>query len=103
LGFDGMRADGDEALLVSYHQHQWGVEGLDYFRLDCTTRVVLHFERAQERSHSYGPYERFSAVNGLAYGDDRVVSSLDSKKNEWLYYDTGYHWPVMIVTDVAHR
>jgi hypothetical protein len=103
LAYDGMRSDGDEALLASYHQHQWGVEGLDYFRLDCTTRVVVHFERARERSHPYGPYDRFSAVNGLAYGDDRVVSFLDIKINEWLYYDTGYHWPVMVVTDVAHR
>jgi hypothetical protein len=39
----------------------------------------------------HGPFERFSAVNGLGYEDDRVIALLDFKKNEWLYYDTGYH------------
>jgi hypothetical protein len=78
-------------LLAGYHKHQWGVDGLDFFRLDCTGRVVIHFERAQERSTADGRYERFPAVNGLAYGDDQVVIVLDPKKSEWLFYDTGYH------------
>jgi hypothetical protein len=99
LSFDGMRDNGGEVLLASYHKHQWGVEGLDYFRLDCTSRVLVHFERGGERSSQYGPYERFSAVNGLAYGDDRVITFLDVKKNEWLYYDTGRHWPHLVVTE----
>jgi hypothetical protein len=97
---DGMRADADDRLVASYHKHQWGVEGLDYFRLDCTSRVVIHFERKNERSSPYGPFERFSAVNGLAYGDDHVLTFLDFKEKEWLYYDTGYHWPNLVVTDV---
>jgi hypothetical protein len=88
-------------VIAAYHNHQWKVEGLDYFRADCTGRVVIQFERSQERSGVYGPYERFSAVNGLGYGDDQVIAFLDLKVNEWLYYDTGYHWPVMLVTDVA--
>jgi hypothetical protein len=92
---------GGETLLASYHNHQWGVAGLDYFRVDCTDKVILHFERSRERSKQYGPYERFSAVNGLAYGDDKVVAFLDIKINEWLYYDSGYHWPILVVTDVA--
>jgi hypothetical protein len=95
-----MRGDADDGLLALYRKHQWEVNGLDYFRLDCTAQVVLHFERSAERSSPYGPFERFSAVNGLAYGDDRVITFLDFKNNEWLYYDTGYHWPVMVVTDV---
>lgn len=96
-----MRSNGYSALSASYHRHQWGVDGLDYFRLDCTSRVLIHFERATERSNPYGPFERFSAVNGLTYGDDQVIAVLDFKKGEWLYYDTGYHWPVMAVTDAG--
>jgi len=101
LPCDGLRGDADEALLAGYHKHQWDVDGSDYFRLDCTSQVVLHFERAPDRSSRYGPYERFSAVNGLAYCDDQVVTILDLKKSEWLYYDTGYHWPVMVVSDLT--
>jgi hypothetical protein len=40
-------------------------------------------------------------VNGLAYGDDRVIAFMDYKVNEWLYYDSGYHWPVMVVRQIA--
>jgi hypothetical protein len=29
-----------------------------------------------------------------------VIAFLDLKVNEWLYYDAGYHWPVMVVTDL---
>jgi hypothetical protein len=101
LSFDGVRGDTAETVLASYHKHQWDVDGLDYFRLDCTARVVVHFERSRERSSQYGPFERFSAVNGLTYGDDHVLTFLDLKKNEWLYYDSGHHWPAMVITDVA--
>jgi hypothetical protein len=101
LGFDGMRGDVDESVLASYRNHQWHVDELDYFRLDCTSRVSVHFQRVRERSSRYGPFERFSAVNGLAYCDDRVIAFLDTKNNEWLYYDTGYHWPRMVVSDIV--
>jgi hypothetical protein len=100
LSSDGVRGDLSATLLASYVNHQWHVEGLDYFRLDCTSQVSVHFERSRENSHRYGPYERFSAVNGLAYGDDRVIAFLDSRIDEWLYYDSGYHWPMMVISDV---
>ena len=96
-----MRSEANGALRAPYRNHQWDVDGLSYFRLDCTARVTIHFERARERSSRYGPYARFSAVNGMSYGDDRVIAFLDHKVNEWRYYDTGYHWPVMVVTDAG--
>jgi len=95
-----MRGDASPTVLGSYRNHQWNVEELDYFRLDCTSQVNVHFERAREHSNRYGPFERFSAVNGLAYGDDRVIAFLDSRIDEWLYYDSGYHWPMMVIIDV---
>jgi hypothetical protein len=100
LNVEGIRADADSKLRVPYRNHQWHVDGLDYFRLDCTDKVMVHFERSREHSREYGPYERFSAVNGLAYGDDRVIAFLDPKINEWLYYDSGYHWPMLVITDL---
>ena len=96
-----MRSQAGGQVLAAYKEHQWHVQGLSYFRLDCTTPVSVHFVRAADKSRLYGPYKRFSAVNGLAYGDDHVIAFLDYKKNEWLYYDTGHHWPVMAVTDIG--
>jgi hypothetical protein len=98
-----MREESAGLLRAPYRNHQWEVDGVRYFRLDCTAAVTVCFERAGDRSTSYGPYARFSMVNGLAYGDDQVIAFMDYKKNEWLYYDTGYHWPQMIVTHVEAK
>lgn len=97
LTVEGLREQSTGPLRAPYRNHQWEVDGLSYFRLDCTAEVKVCFERSSDRSAPYGPYARFSMVNGLAYGDDRVIAFMDYKKNEWLYYDTGYHWPLMIV------
>ena len=98
LRFDvkGMTTD-SSGVVVPYRAHQWEVEKISYFRLDCTARVLVSFERGEKRSRTYGPFGRFSAVNGLAYADDGVIAVLDQKIGEWLYYDDGYHWPVMVV------
>lgn len=97
LTCEGMSEQSTGPLRAPYRNHQWEVDGLSYFRLDCTAEVNVWFARNGDRSASYGPYARFSMVNGLGYGDDRVIAFMDYKKNEWLYYDTGFHWPVMIV------
>jgi hypothetical protein len=68
LSFDGMRNDAGDELVATYHKHQWGVDGLDYFRLDCTSQVVIHFERSKERSSPYGPFEDSLRSTGLPMG-----------------------------------
>ena len=98
LNIEGMRSALGGVVVAPYREHQWCVDEEKYFRLDCTAKVHVHFTRAAESSQRYGQFQRFSAVNGLAYGDDRVIAYLDYKKDEWLYYDTGYHWPVMVIT-----
>jgi hypothetical protein len=98
LNSEGMRSEKGGAVRAPYRNHQWDVDGQEYFRLDCTANVDIRFERDAQRSSNYGPYLRFSAVNGLAYGDDKVIASMDHKSSEWLFYDSGYHWPTMIVT-----
>jgi hypothetical protein len=103
LSSEGMREEKKNSLIAAYKHHQWAIDGQQYFRVDCTDRVDIHFERAQERSSRYGPFERFSTVNGLAYGDDKVVAILDIKVSEWLYYDSGHHWPVLVITELGSK
>jgi hypothetical protein len=108
--FHAIRLDGDSVrevmnrTLVAHHSdHQWEVEGERYFRLDATTRVQIHFERPPQGTFSrhFGPYERFSAVDGIAYTDERVFAFVDSKVGDWFCYNDGQHWPVMVVTDAT--
>lgn len=95
----GLHTEAKGAVRAAYIKHQWVLDDLAYFRLDCTAQVAVRFERGAERSSKYGPYKRFSAVDGLAYGDDKVIAFMDQKSDEWLYYDTGYHWPIMVVSE----
>jgi len=101
LNIEGMRTELEGPVVAPYREHQWCVAQEKYFRLDCTAKVRVHFTRRDDSSRRYGEFQRFSAVNGLAYGDDRVIAYLDYKKDEWLYYDTGYHWPVMVISAVG--
>ena len=103
--FHAIRLDGDSVrevmnrtLVARHSDHQWEVEGERYFRLDATSRVQIHFERPPQGAFSrhFGPYERFSAVDGIAYTDDRVFAFVDPKVGDWFCYNDGQHWPVRI-------
>lgn len=99
LSAAGLQTEANGPVRVAYRQHQWELDGLSYFRLDCTAEVTVQFERDKERSSKYGPFRRFSAVDGLAYANDKVIAFMDQKVNEWLYYDSGYCWPIMVVSE----
>jgi hypothetical protein len=99
--------EGTDRIVARHREHQWEFEGERYFRLDATTRVSVHFEHTRSRpntaakSRSFGPYERFSAVDGIAYTDDRVFAFVDARVGDWFCYGDGRHWPVMVVTDAS--
>ena len=103
LDGDSVREVGRRAPIAQHREHQWEVAGERYFRLDATARVRIHFERPSQGmlSRPFGPYERFSAVDGIAYTDDRVFAFVDSKVGDWFCYNDGQHWPVMIVSDAS--
>lgn len=89
----------DGAVLARHIRHQWEVDGQLYYRLDCTTRVTVCFQGGgRASSRVFGPFNRFSAVDGLAYTDDAAFAYLDPKNGAWLCYDEGKHWPQMIVS-----
>jgi hypothetical protein len=96
------------ALIARHTDHQWGIGGERYFRLDCTSAVRIHFETPGQpasgnnrRSRAYGPYQRFSSVDGIAYVEDRVFAFIDAKVGSWYSYSDGRHWSVMMVNDAA--
>ena len=48
LDAEGLRLEAKGALRAPYLKHQWELDGLSYFRLDCTTQVTMHFEDRAE-------------------------------------------------------
>lgn len=103
LDAESLRETAHGAPLAVHRDHQWEVGGERYFRLDATTRVHCHFERLTQAAQSrrFGPYEQFSAVDGIAYADDRVFAFVDTKVGDWFCYEDGLHWQVMVVTDAS--
>lgn len=101
--------DSSDNVLARHRDHQWVIGEERYFRLDATAKVRIHFERglhesrAMSKSRDFGPFERFSSVDGIAYTDDRVFAFADPKIGDWFCYDDGRHWALMVVTDVTHR
>jgi hypothetical protein len=45
-----MRTDANGEVRAPYRKHQWEVDGLSYFRLDCANQVAVRFERGAERA-----------------------------------------------------
>lgn len=103
LDGETVREAQNRTLVARHREHQWLVDGERYFRLDATTRVQIHFERPPQGTYSrqFGPYERFSAVDGIAYTDDRVFAFVDPKVGDWFCYNDGQHWPIMVVSDAS--
>lgn len=102
---DAVRGGADHEVLAVHREHQWEVQGVRYHRLDASSRVRIHFEGARREpmaaSRMFGPFARFSAVDGVAYTDDRVFAYVDAGGSEWFCYEDGRHWRVMVVTDAT--
>jgi hypothetical protein len=96
-----------ESVIAAHADHQWHLEGERYSRLDATTPVRIHFERPQPyprapvSSRRFGPYQRFSAMDGVAYTDDRLFAFVDPKVGDWFCYEDGQHWSLMVVSDAT--
>jgi hypothetical protein len=99
--------DSSENVIARNRDHQWEVGGERYFRLDATAKVRIHFERGvndprkMTKSRDFGPFKLFSAVDGIAYTDNRVFAFADAKIGDWFCYDDGRHWALMVVTDAG--
>lgn len=106
LDATGLRDAANDELIAVHHEHQWEVQGVRYYRLDSTSRVRIRFEKSPQgspQSRHFGPYARFSAVDGIAYVDDRVFAYVDAPSSDWFCYEDGHHWRAMVVTDAATR
>jgi hypothetical protein len=86
-------------LLARHVDHRWVLaEGGSFSRLKCSSPVVVRFHSACEPgSKSFGPYESFSVVDGIAFANHHVVAFCDRQPQDWYSYDTGSHWEALVV------
>jgi len=87
-------------LVAEHVGHHWVAQGKEFSRLDLfADEVLVAFEGdGGERSRELGPFSHFSCVNGVAYGDRRIVAFCDPDRGDWFSYDVGSRWSTMVVT-----
>jgi hypothetical protein len=104
----GIREASGGGVVAQHEERRWNLEGESYTRLEVMSRTRVHFEGSRperqslDRSGDFGPYERFSAAEGIAYADGQVLAFV-SKLGDWFCCDDGRHWAVMVVTGVGWR
>ena len=104
LDANALRDAASGELVAEHRDHQWELQGVRYHRMDASSHVRIHFEGSRREpaaaSGALGPFRRFSAVDGIAYTDDRVFAYVDAVGN-WCCYHDGRRWLVMVVSDAA--
>ena len=90
---------GDE-VIARYVEHRWQVGGGEdrFSSVEFRARVEVHFEQADERSRSFGPYKTLSLIDGVAYAGGHVFAFLDQERQDWYSLTLGNHWVRMTVS-----
>lgn len=100
LIFEGQALkDGAKKDIAIHRDHHWQLpNGRRYSRLECYIPCMVWFEApAMKNSKQVGPFSTFSSVDGVSYGDHRILAFCDAQANDWYSFDFGQHWPCLIV------
>jgi len=100
LRFEGevIRVEPGGPVLAEHQVETWEVHNRRFMRLECDKPTRVYFERANgQRSESYGPFESFSCVDGIAHVNHEVFAIADRSIGDWYAHRNGKHWPLMVV------
>lgn len=94
---DDLLADGQP--VAKYIDHRWQVQGSDdrFSSVEFRARVEVHFQKGEERSKVFGPYNTFSLMDGVAYASGHVFAFFDREQGNWYSSILGTHWRKMTI------
>ena len=96
-----IRTEPGGPVIAKHVGHEWHVDGERYSRLESECRVLVHFERVDgSRSKTFGPYERMSFIDGVAYMEHLIFAFIDRSIVDWYCHEDERHWPLMIIQPV---
>ena len=104
LRFDGPQLFIEPGGLLAKHvDHQWELTtGRRYSRLEGVHRLEVCFESHNgNSSRTVGPFDSFSAVDGILYADFHIIAFCDEQNKDWYSYDLGSHWKAVVVRPVS--
>lgn len=101
LIFDGVDLKDEDTQLIAHHDdRRWQlVSGARYSRMECYIPCRLSFESprvADMQTRKVGPFSTLSAIDGVIYGDHRILAFCDSQLRDWYSFDFGQHYRCLI-------
>lgn len=100
LRFDGQQMFTEPSGLFANHaNHRWELtDGRNYSRLECVHPLEVCFESHDgATSRTIGPFNSFSAVDGILYADFHIIAFCDEQIKDWYSYDLGSHWKAVVI------
>ena len=93
-----IRERSGDAAFATHEDHQWEVDGKRFVRFDCDCRVLVHATRIDgRRTQSYGPFDSFSAQDGVLFVNHHIFAFADRSLGDWYCHGDGFHWAVLTV------
>ncbi|MGH3851798.1 MAG: hypothetical protein ACRDRT_19275 [Pseudonocardiaceae bacterium] len=97
---ENMRPAPDGETVARHYKHVWRVHGREFFRVDCSCLVKIHFENQDgESSEVFGPFLHFSCADRIAYGD--ICANIDLESKQWYCHRNQKYWQSMVVKSAA--
>ena len=100
LRFDGRQLFVEPGGLMAKHaDHRWELTaGQRYSRLESVRRLQVCFESHDgNNSKTLGPFDSFSAVDGILYADFHIIAFCDEQNKDWYSYDLASHWKAVVI------
>ena len=91
------REPGGPSIAV-HEDHHWVVDGKRFTRIDCDCHVRIQLMRVDgKKVGSHGPYNSFSAQDGVTFADHAWFAFADRSIGDWYCHADGQHWHLMMV------
>ena len=84
--------------IAVHEDHHWQLDGGRFTRFDCDCHVRIQLTRLDgKRIAHHGPYNSFSAQDGVTFADHALFAFADRSIGDWYCHADGLHWGIVIV------
>jgi hypothetical protein len=100
LSGDDLRAGPTDAVVATYRNGVWTLDGDSFLTIAAEEPTALRFEEEGDGATLYGPYERLRVVDGaIRHGPNAVelLARLDESTQAWYVYAEQKNYRIVIL------
>ncbi len=97
---DDLRAGPSDAVVATYRNGIWTLDGDSYLTIAAEDATAIRFEGNGNGGSLYGPYDRLRVVDGaIRHGPNAIelLARLDEGTQAWYVYAEQKNYPVVIL------